>query len=89
MNDVISRKALMEFANNSKVGITANDIARFPSAQKKGRWVKAEGVMPPEYHGGYLCSECEGWAPRDWRHYKLMLSSHCPHCGADMRGDED
>ena len=23
-----------------------------------GRWVKMTGMMPPEYHGHYECSEC-------------------------------
>jgi len=24
-----------------------------------GRWVKMTGMMPPEYHGHYECSECQ------------------------------
>ena len=24
-----------------------------------GRWIKMTGMMPPEYHGHYECSECQ------------------------------
>lgn len=63
-------------------------LKELPSAQKKGHWVKARGMMPPEFFGGYVCSECDGWAPRDWRHSKLLRSPFCPNCGADMREEE-
>lgn len=26
---------------------------------RHGRWIKMTGMLPPEYHGHYCCSECE------------------------------
>lgn len=51
----------------------------------KCHWVKMTGMMPPEYHGHYGCSNC-GWHgiySEKERDYKF-----CPACGADMRGDD-
>lgn len=50
-----------------------------------GRWVKMTGMMPPEYHGHYECSECR-WhmrGPRDSLRKEEELS-YCPNCGAKM-----
>ena len=47
-------------------------------------WVKAQGMMPPEHFGHYYCSNCEGWAMRDWLRHKTVLSDYCPHCGYKM-----
>ena len=47
-------------------------------------WVKAKGMMPPEYFGHYYCSNCEGLAMRDWKKHKTVLSDYCPHCGYKM-----
>ena len=52
---------------------------------RHGRWIKMTGMMPPEYHGHYECSECH------W-HMKGIRSSwtreeeltYCPKCGARM-----
>ena len=57
---------------------------------RHGRWIKMTGMMPPEYHGHYECSECH------W-HMKGIRSSwtreeeltYCPNCGAIMDGGED
>lgn len=56
---------------------------------RHGRWIKMTGMMPPEYHGHYECSECH------W-HMKGIRSSwtreeeltYCPNCGVIMDGDE-
>lgn len=55
-----------------------------------GRWVKMTGMMPPEYHGHYECSECQ-WHMKglrnSWTREEEM--SYCPGCGAKMDGDGD
>ena len=48
-----------------------------------GRWVKAHGMMPPEYHGRKCCSVCDAFALRDF-HGREQLSAYCPSCGAKM-----
>ena len=77
MSDLISREALCKYCLNIKDRtVDANDIMRFPSAEpewKKGKWW--------HYDGQYSCLIC-GAEFDD-------ISSFCPNCGADMRGDED
>jgi len=55
-----------------------------------GRWVKMMGMMPPEYHGHYECSECQ-WHMKglrnSWTREEEM--TYCPNCGAKMDGDTD
>jgi len=54
-----------------------------------GRWEKATGMMPPEYCGLHICSECGHYAGRKPPYGgKEFLSDYCPNCGADMRTDE-
>lgn len=71
---------LADFANNSTVGLTANDIMRFPRADvkpvKRGEWEKKSSV------GVFRCSLC---------HHIFMLGADeideyhfCPNCGAKM-----
>ena len=50
-----------------------------------GRWVKMTGMMPPEYHGHYECSEC-GWHMKGLRNSWTREEelSYCPNCGAKM-----
>lgn len=48
-----------------------------------GRWVKARGMMPPEYHHRKCCSLCGGWALSDI-FGRECLSQYCPHCGQPM-----
>lgn len=50
-----------------------------------GRWVKAHGMMPPEYHHRHVCSVCDGWALQDY-FGRERFSLFCPHCGAKMDG---
>ena len=50
MSDLISRKALCEYALNQKdKSITPNDIMRFPSAHPEQRWIPV-GERLPEVH---------------------------------------
>ena len=55
-----------------------------------GRWEKATGMMPPEYCGLHICSECGHYAGRKPPYGgKEFLSDYCPNCGADMREAND
>ena len=53
-----------------------------------GRWIKMTGMMPPEYHGHYECSECQ-WHMKGLRNSWTREEelSYCPNCGAKMDGD--
>ena len=53
-----------------------------------GRWVKANGMMPPEYHGRKCCSVCDAFALSDF-YGRERLSDFCPNCGAKMDGGAD
>lgn len=50
-----------------------------------GRWIKMTGMMPPEFHGHYECSEC-GWHLSGVRQMKNREEefAYCPNCGAKM-----
>lgn len=93
--DLISRKALLEFAQNhvSKM-IDCNDIARFPAVDaepvRHGKWIgchddyiRRDGKM--QYYRYYQCENC----------YRrtAVKSNYCPNCGARMyvevSGDAD
>ena len=56
---------------------------------RHGRWIKMTGMMPPEYHGHYECSECQ-WHMKglrnSWTREEEM--AYCPNCGAKMDGGE-
>lgn len=56
-----------------------------------GRWIKATGMMPPEYFGRHVCSVCDHFAPNEFHGYHTheWLSPICPHCGAKMGEDSD
>lgn len=57
---------------------------------RHGRWVKMTGMLPPEYHGHYCCSECE-WHMKglrnSWTREEELL--YCPNCGAKMEEDNE
>lgn len=99
MDDTISRKAAIEMliAEANSEGaygyLDAKSIkdclTSMPSAEpecKTGRWIKPTGMMPPEYHGHYECSECGAWAGRPWHRpwSGVLLSRYCPGCGIKM-----
>ena len=62
---------------------------RMKLERPKGKWIKPTGMMPPEHHGHYECSECGFWAMRDWaKPWKgVVLSKFCGGCGAEMEED--
>ena len=49
--------------------------------RKKGEWIKDEGSVP-------LCFECSvcGWIISAGFEEE---NNYCPHCGADMRGEDE
>ena len=50
MNNLISRKALCDYALNQKdKSVTPNDIMRFPSAQSEQRWIPCSERLPEDY----------------------------------------
>ena len=48
---------------------------------KTARWEKRTGMMPPEYHGHYWCSNCEWHGKYNEREKDYKF---CPACGAEM-----
>lgn len=53
---------------------------------KTGEWIKATGMMPPEFHGHHYCSECGNFANMEPPFgNREDLSKFCPNCGAEMR----
>ena len=48
---------------------------------KTARWEKRTGMMPPEYHGHYWCSNCEWHGKYNEREKDYKF---CPACGAKM-----
>ena len=50
MDDLISRRALCEYALNQKdKSVTPNDIMRFPSAQPEPQWIPVSERLPEEH----------------------------------------
>ena len=77
---------LADYANNSTVGLTANDIMRFPRADvqpiRRGHWI-AENRDSRGYADCYTCSNCQNYTYT----YTLMRDceyDYCPNCGAKM-----
>ena len=78
MDDLISRKALCEYALNQKdKSITPNDIMRFPSAQPEPlsdaytkavwTWLLDYQIKAAELKGRYTPYEVLSWVANDWR----------------------
>ena len=59
------------------------------SEQKTGEWVKATGMMPPEFHGHHCCSECGNFANMEPPFgNREDLSDYCPNCGSYNGGKQ-
>lgn len=73
--------------NNPYVCSIRQAVRDAPAADVKsvrhGRWVKMTGMMPPEFHGHYSCSECD-WFCKN-QSVKETEFDFCPGCGAKMR----
>lgn len=65
----------------------AEAIARIGALEpvRHGKWIDADGMLPPEYHGKKYCSVCTEFALHD-RFGRERLSWFCPFCGAMMKG---
>ena len=96
MSDLISRAAAIakvEKARKAARTLTGMDFVMMLKNQPAvdatpvihGRWIKMVGMMPPEYHGHYECSECQ-WHMKglrnSWTREEEM--NYCPNCGAKM-----
>ena len=89
MSDLISRRALCEYALNQKdKSVSPNDIMRFPSAQperKTGRWIwqKRSYTFDGEKREILVkvCSYCEKPPIAG------VESPYCPHCGEKKEGE--
>lgn len=83
---------LADFANNSREGLTANDIMRFPRADvqpvKHGKWEEIE-----EYGGWgdtyFRCSVCGDEWDLDAGTPIENGMKYCPNCGARMDGEKN
>ena len=87
MKDLISRQAAIDALDCiNGVEEVLKSLPSVKPKRKTGKWIKPTGMMPPEFHGHYECSECGTWAGRPW--YKpwsgVVLSRHCPGCGIKM-----
>lgn len=98
MSDLISRQAAIASAISgltreiegerwirvAEVRESLLDISPEEPEQKTGKWIKPTGMMPPEYHGHYECSECGAWAMCTYHKSKVRLTRYCPGCGIKM-----
>ena len=86
MSDLISRRALCQYALNQKdKSVTPNDIMRFPSADRPtGKWVDhkydGNGYDPKRR---YECPNCG--IPLGETEFDSIKYNFCPVCGADLR----
>jgi rubrerythrin len=81
-------KPTLDFESGKRV---IEHLKQMPSAEPKtGRWIKATGMMPPEFHGHYCCSECGNFANMEPPFgNREDLGRFCPNCGARMKGADD
>ena len=96
-DDLISRTEAKDFVRSERGAellkhfplnaiIILKLLDEIPTAMAtQGRWVKMTGMMPPEYHGHYECSEC-GWHMKGLRNSWTREEelNYCPNCGAKM-----
>ena len=87
MMRLIDADALIKYANNSTVGIDANDIARFPRVDAvpvvHGEWIDDKSTIVGDIIERY-CSICG----QRMTSCIDRLMPYCPNCGAKMRGDD-
>lgn len=97
-NDLISRDAAIAAFDDERVDRNYGDVspesvieviksilAVDAAPVVHGRWIKMTGMMPPEYHGHYECSECQ-WHMKGLRNSWIREEelNYCPNCGAKM-----
>ena len=89
MDDLISRQMLLEYIHGEPVGRLLCDkynldglIEQFPSAQPRGKWIyHIDDLFPAE--STKECDQCHAEQPL------ICDDEFCPHCGADMRGEQN
>ena len=93
MSDLISRQAAIELIERMKsFHQDADDILEMvdnmPSAEpvRHGKWVEYVDDRWGASH--YFCSECGNPPLKEERTNRRCLSTFCPNCGADMRGEK-
>ena len=102
MEDLIPRAAAIEAFNDERVDRNYGDVSpesvikiieSIPAVDAvlvvHGQWVKMTGMMPPEYHGHYECSECK-WHMKGLRNSWTREEElyYCPNCGAKMNKEK-
>lgn len=84
---LIDADALANYANNQIVGITANDIMRFPTVDaepvKHGRW-----IYPYPQRDICRCTNCK-FSVQDRISNVFEMFNYCPNCGARMIGGDE
>ena len=71
--------ALWHYAESIDMAIKALS----PEDRPTGEWIKATGMMPPEFHGHHCCSECGNFANMEPPFgNREDLSKFCPNCGS-------
>lgn len=97
MNDTISRQAAIKaiddlpncyngYSDTYDKAYIIGVLEELPSAQperKRGEWI----MKDDEKMWWYECSVC-GEKPLMSVYVQDVLSDFCPHCGADMKGEE-
>lgn len=79
MTDLISRQELCEYALNQKSkSVTLNDIMRFNSAVRHGKWIFENRTW--FYNPLLKCSSCG-------RRQFFARFDYCPYCGTRMDGE--
>ena len=95
MDDTISRQAALDWLKNEWDGMVTSvfdGIEQLPSAEPKiGRWIKIGEITDSKGIKKHVlnCSEC-GALHRVRKLYtgEYVNAEYCPHCGADMRGED-
>lgn len=98
--DTISRQAVVQWLENATddsiehaIDSNLEFIPPVTPTRKKGRWIGHRehcenlGVIPNGLGVYEWCSNCDcGIDVREWQriHYK-----YCPHCGAEMEGEDN
>lgn len=79
--------AIEVLSEQNKLFHDAYEQGRFDAKEELvGEWIKATGMMPPEFHGHHCCSKCGNFANMQPPFgNREDLSKFCPSCGAEMR----
>lgn len=79
--------AIEVLSEQNKLFHDAYEQGRFDAKEESvGEWIKATGMMPPEFHGHHCCSKCGNFANMEPPFgNREDLSKFCPSCGVKMR----